>query len=285
MLRFANNMQRSVPLNGPAAESRHVCRCINICFKMWPFTSVCLPTGHVHQVNIWRPACNHRDHRRSEYKPFVFLIHLHVERSGRLVVSGVTTVRWSSVGWLWLSDCGSLSAPQSLADRCKKIHAGDEVIQVNHQTVVRLQTLLPGYFYVFFMFPAWICIWIFFFLLCNFLSSFAYYLCKCLFSSHMFLLCGYPATIAHMLWKCMCLPYTLSLLRTVDVAVYPHRASAAPLDLSLYKWLHVVPLLAGLWRCGCATLYFVHWRVRAAANWSHWTCAYESTSVPRGLPV
>uniref|UniRef100_A0A8C7ZMJ0 Connector enhancer of kinase suppressor of Ras 2b n=1 Tax=Oryzias sinensis TaxID=183150 RepID=A0A8C7ZMJ0_9TELE len=26
----------------------------------------------------------------------------------------------------------------SLADRCKKIHAGDEVIQVNHQTVVRL---------------------------------------------------------------------------------------------------------------------------------------------------
>lgn len=163
MLRFANNMQRSVPLNGPAAESRHVCRCINICFKMWPFTSVCLPTGHVHQVNIWRPACNHRDHRRSEYKPFVFLIHLHVERSGRLVVSGVTTVRWSSVGWLWLSDCGSLSAPQSLADRCKKIHAGDEVIQVNHQTVVRLQTLLSGYFYVFFMFPAWICIWIFFF--------------------------------------------------------------------------------------------------------------------------
>lgn len=32
----------------------------------------------------------------------------------------------------WLS----LSLFQSLADRCKKIHAGDEVIQVNHQTVV-----------------------------------------------------------------------------------------------------------------------------------------------------
>lgn len=32
----------------------------------------------------------------------------------------------------------SFNIPQSLADRCKKIHAGDEVIQVNHQTVVRL---------------------------------------------------------------------------------------------------------------------------------------------------
>lgn len=31
----------------------------------------------------------------------------------------------------------SRSIHQSLADRCKKIHAGDEVIQVNHQTVVR----------------------------------------------------------------------------------------------------------------------------------------------------
>lgn len=27
---------------------------------------------------------------------------------------------------------------QSPADQCKKIHAGDEVIQVNHQTVVSL---------------------------------------------------------------------------------------------------------------------------------------------------
>lgn len=30
----------------------------------------------------------------------------------------------------------SLSLLQSPADHCKKIHAGDEVIQVNHQTVV-----------------------------------------------------------------------------------------------------------------------------------------------------
>ena len=30
----------------------------------------------------------------------------------------------------------NVSPSQSLADRCKKIHAGDEVIQVNHQTVV-----------------------------------------------------------------------------------------------------------------------------------------------------
>lgn len=28
---------------------------------------------------------------------------------------------------------------KSPADRCKKIHAGDEVIQVNHQTVVGLK--------------------------------------------------------------------------------------------------------------------------------------------------
>lgn len=30
----------------------------------------------------------------------------------------------------------SISFLQSPADQCKKIHAGDEVIQVNHQTVV-----------------------------------------------------------------------------------------------------------------------------------------------------
>lgn len=36
------------------------------------------------------------------------------------------------------NDCTSFNIVQSLADRCKKIHAGDEVIQVNHQTVVRL---------------------------------------------------------------------------------------------------------------------------------------------------
>lgn len=30
----------------------------------------------------------------------------------------------------------SISSLQSPADQCKKIHAGDEVIQVNHQTVV-----------------------------------------------------------------------------------------------------------------------------------------------------
>lgn len=32
--------------------------------------------------------------------------------------------------------CPSALCPKSPADRCKKIHAGDEVIQVNHQTVV-----------------------------------------------------------------------------------------------------------------------------------------------------
>lgn len=35
-----------------------------------------------------------------------------------------------------------LSCPQSPADQCKKIHAGDEVIQVNHQTVVSILEIL-----------------------------------------------------------------------------------------------------------------------------------------------
>lgn len=39
---------------------------------------------------------------------------------------------------LLANDCASFYIVKSLADRCKKIHAGDEVIQVNHQTVVRL---------------------------------------------------------------------------------------------------------------------------------------------------
>jgi len=35
----------------------------------------------------------------------------------------------------------SLLLFQSPADRCKKIHAGDEVIQVNHQTVVSVSII------------------------------------------------------------------------------------------------------------------------------------------------
>lgn len=39
---------------------------------------------------------------------------------------------------LLANGCASFNIVQSLADRCKKIHAGDEVIQVNHQTVVSI---------------------------------------------------------------------------------------------------------------------------------------------------
>lgn len=48
---------------------------------------------------------------------------------------------WSD--WWAAAANGYVSLPlhQSLADRCKKIHAGDEVIQVNHQTVVRISIL------------------------------------------------------------------------------------------------------------------------------------------------
>lgn len=46
----------------------------------------------------------------------------------------------SVIYWWGAAANGHVSLPlhQSLADRCKKIHAGDEVIQVNHQTVVRI---------------------------------------------------------------------------------------------------------------------------------------------------
>lgn len=49
-------------------------------------------------------------------------------------------VTCSVIYWWGAAANGHVSLPlhQSLADRCKKIHAGDEVIQVNHQTVVRI---------------------------------------------------------------------------------------------------------------------------------------------------
>lgn len=68
---------------------------------------------------------------------------------------------------------------QSLADRCKKIHAGDEVIQVNHQTVVR-----PTYFSQPSLF---MCLYVcclnlnFGCFLCSFFICTC--LCKCLFNS------------------------------------------------------------------------------------------------------
>lgn len=58
-----------------------------------------------------------------------------------LIIQGVFS--HSAVWWDWWAANGPVSLPlhQSLADRCKKIHAGDEVIQVNHQTVVRISIL------------------------------------------------------------------------------------------------------------------------------------------------
>lgn len=58
--------------------------------------------------------------------------------------------KWVNVAFFtWCCVCFSSTVfpffPQkSPADRCKKIHAGDEVIQVNHQTVVRVTKGLDG---------------------------------------------------------------------------------------------------------------------------------------------
>lgn len=93
-------------------------------------------------------------------------------RSHNVVVSQLRSSYWISLGWsriispsmffgCWIdacqttcwhrhqeiNNCGSIHSAsacvcllclKSPADRCKKIHAGDEVIQVNHQTVVGL---------------------------------------------------------------------------------------------------------------------------------------------------
>lgn len=52
------------------------------------------------------------------------------------VIFRAVVSHWA-VWWHQLMGTFLCLSPQSLADRCKKIHAGDEVIQVNHQTVVR----------------------------------------------------------------------------------------------------------------------------------------------------
>lgn len=172
--------------------------------------------------------------------------------------------------WQWngaaVNDPASLSIHQSLADRCKKIHAGDEVIQVNHQTVVRPHFLLSGLFCVFFTFTVWICIWFF-----------ADRLCKCLFNSRMLFLYTkkYLPQIVHMLW--LWFLYTHSYLCC---------SAAALLDLLLYKWPAVVPLVGSFWGCGYVTVagwicYFArHWVSRMVSQ-NHRTHAHKSTSVDR----
>lgn len=47
-----------------------------------------------------------------------------------------------TLSYFFVSDLFHLYLSQSPADRCKKIHAGDEVIQVNHQTVVRVVSII-----------------------------------------------------------------------------------------------------------------------------------------------
>lgn len=122
----------------------------------------------------------------------------------------------------------SLSAHQSLADRCKKIHAGDEVIQVNHQTVVS---------------PCFFAFRLFFF--SYLMSEFAYvsfFLCKCLFNSHI-----HRTTCLRLCVCCECV-----------CSSFVHTHSGPPqgscLDLLLYKWLHVEPLVGSFRGCGCVTL-------------------------------
>lgn len=70
---------------------------------------------------------------------FVFFISAY----SCLLFQGVVSLSAVWLDWWAAAANGHVSLPlhQSLADRCKKIHAGDEVIQVNHQTVVRIPVL------------------------------------------------------------------------------------------------------------------------------------------------
>lgn len=145
------------------------------------------------------------------------------------------------MSWHWngaaVDDRASLTILQSLADRCKKIHAGDEVIQVNHQTVVRLSLLFHVGFFLY--------------LLCEFAYDFfppEYFPADCSgsFNSHMLVFAHTQKClpqIVYMPWICNSL-YTF----------IPVWATAAVLDLLLYEWLGVVPLVGSLWGCGWVTL-------------------------------
>lgn len=99
----------------------------------------CVP-GDVHQIDIWWSPRYHWNHRERE-----FLFHL----DGSLTVHQI--LLWQRI-YASLSPkfasvfvfCLPILPLQSPADQCKKIHAGDEVIQVNHQTVVSLKASKPN---------------------------------------------------------------------------------------------------------------------------------------------
>lgn len=192
------------------------------------------------------------------------------------------------MSWQWngaaVNDSASLSIHQSLADRCKKIHAGDEVIQVNHQTVVRPHSLLSALFFVFVIFPDWICIWFF---LCVLLMRLQIvYADVCLI--HMCLFCAQGNTCLSA-YVCVCVCGSFIHLHTC-VAVHPQWATAALLDLLLHKWLRVVPLVGSFLGCGCVTqagwvCYFACHRVSQKVSESHWTRVVKSTSVDQEVPA
>lgn len=111
------------------------------------YTSLCtlywnLPayvSGDVHQINVWWTPRDHRNHRECEF--WFHTVGSSTFPPKHNLWSQIPLAQW--IHTLLYPDFVSISffliqflPPQSPADLCKKIHAGDEVIQVNHQTVV-----------------------------------------------------------------------------------------------------------------------------------------------------
>lgn len=110
----------SIVLNPPSLA---VCACVS---------------GDVYQIDVrWTPRY-HWHHRECEFL-FYSLGSLTLRQPQFMLSTSTLTMNpCLNISWVCFH-CPfplQLLPPQSPADQCKKIHAGDEVIQVNHQTVV-----------------------------------------------------------------------------------------------------------------------------------------------------
>jgi len=108
-----------------------------------PPLSVCVcVSGDVYQINIRWSSCYHWNHRECEFL-FLSVGSFTLHQPQFMVSCSIVTVNPlpQHLPNMFPSSFSLLQFPplQSPADQCKKIHAGDEVIQVNHQTVVSLK--------------------------------------------------------------------------------------------------------------------------------------------------
>lgn len=136
--------------------------------------SCCIPTGHVHQINIWRSARNHRDDRGCKYKPL--RVHLC-----RLLLHGSSTCSViCRVRWLYhRKPCHGGVTEQLLMTLCLPISPWRTAVRKSTLEMKSFRSIIRQWWaHVFFALRLF-----FFHIWCLNLHMFLF-LCKYLFNSH-----------------------------------------------------------------------------------------------------